>query len=436
MRFLPQRLHAFFRSSFFKGSFIYLSGSVLNAALPLATLPILTKGGYLTEVDYGVMSTGTVLTQILVIIMSLNAYGLFARVHFDDQPEEMRALVSTGTALSLLVAGVFLGLVLLLGGPLAHFATFPQAWLPAILLIALGIVIQGNYQALLQVRNEPFRYIALQTLGGVLNVGLSLWLVISWHMDWRGRMWALLISQAALALVCLWGLTSRLRLLHCTFTRSAYRQIVNFGLPLIPHVLGGWVMTMVARLYLNRLTGDVAETGLYGIAFNLTSPLMMIIGAANSAYIPTIYQHLSRKDDWDRVRLCRVLLLACLALPLLALVCAAGVRWVLPLLVGPRFYGAASYVTWMALTAAVQGIYFIFGNFVVYSKKTSLMTWRADFLGGVVLVIACPLLIRWNGPIGAAQATCLAVAASTIGCITAARKAYPMPWRQALLTFR
>ena len=82
----------------------------------------------------------------------------------------------------------------------------------------------------------------------------------------------------------------------------------------------------------------------------------------------------------------------------------------------------------MALTYAVQGIYYIFGNFVIYSKRTSLMTWRADFLGGVVLAFACPVLIRLNGPIGAAQASFVAVAASTLGCIAAARVAYPMPW--------
>ena len=47
----------------------------------------------------------------------------------------------------------------------------------------------------------------------------------------------------------------------------------------------------------------------------------------------------------------------------------------------------------------MQGVYFIFGNFVIYSKKTSLMTWRADFLGGIATIILCPLIIKLNGPI-------------------------------------
>ena len=428
----PKPIAAFIDSPFFKGSFIYLLGSVLNSVLPLALLPVLTR--HLSPTDYGIVATATVLTQILVVFIGINAYGLLVRCHFDDHAGNLRDLLSTAMTLSGCVAAVFLGLSLALGGTLERFTEFPAAWMSAVLFIAVGLVIQNNYLALLQARSEPLRYIAIQSVGSLLNLGLSVFLVVQWHMDWKGRMWALMASQGVIATICMYGLASRLKLLRFRFTHDSYRQLAAFGIPLIPHVIGGWVMTMAARLYLNNIA-SVAETGLYSVAFNLTSPLAMVVGAANSAYIPTLFQQLSSKESWDRVRLCRILLLVSASLPLLAVVCALAVRWILPLFVGERFYGAADFVAWMALTYAVQGIYFIFGNFVVYSKKTSLMTWRADFLGGIVLVLACPLLIRWNGPVGAAQATCLAFTASAIGCITAAQKAYPMPWGSAFLSF-
>ena len=425
------RLAAFLESSFFKGSFIYLSGSVLNSALPLLVIPVLTR--YLTPTDYGLMGTVAVLTQILVVFIGLNAYGLLARSHYDGDPAALRNLLSTATLLSLGVGVAFLLPAMLAGQSLERLTEFPSAWLPAVLAISVATVMQANYLALLQARNEPVRYVFLQTVSGLLNLGLSLFLVVQWHMDWRGRLWALLVAQTAIALICLWGLTVRLGLLRPVFSGGSYRQLVAFGGPLIPHVIGGWVMTMVARLYLNNMA-SVADTGLYSVAFNLTSPLSMIVGAANNAYFPALFQQLSQPEGWDKVRLCRILLAVAFTLPILALLCSFAVRWVLPWIVGERFYGAADYVVWMALTYAVHGIYFIFGNFVVYSKKTSLMTWRADFLGGVVMLIACPLLIRLNGPLGAAQAACLAFLASTIGCITAARKAFPMPWGSALVS--
>ena len=427
----PKPIAAFLESPFFKGSFTYLLGSIFNSVLPLLLMPVLTR--HLSPSDYGIVATSSVITQIFVVFIGVNAYGLLARTHFDDHAENLRNLLSTAMAFSVCVAVVLLGVSMALGGTIERLTEFPAAWLGAVLFIAAGTVIQNNYFSLLQARSEPLRYISLQSVSGLLNLGISVLLVVSWHMDWRGRMWALIASQAVIALICLHGLVFRLHLLRFRFSHDSYRQLVAFGVPLIPHVIGGWVMTMAARLYLNNIA-SVADTGLYSVAFSLTSPLSMIVGAANNAYVPTLFGQLSSKESWDRVRLCRVLLLASASLPVLAIICALGTRWVLPMIVGPRFYGAEDYVLWMALTYAVQGIYFIFGNFVVYSKKTSLMTWRADFLGGVVLLIACPVLIRMNGPIGAAQATCAAFAASTLGCITAARKAYPMPWGAALVS--
>ncbi len=427
------RLAAFFESSFFKGSFIYLSGSILNSALPLLVLPVLTR--YLTPTDFGLVATATVLTQILSVFIGLNAYGLVARSHFDDDPDDLRNLLSTGMGISAVVAGIALLLVLLLGQPIARLTEFPAAWLPAVIFIAFCTVVQTNYLSLVQARSEPLRYIAIQTIGGTLNLGLAVWFVVGWRMDWHGRMWALIATQGIIASICLRGLVFRLGLLRPRFLRTSYQQLMAFGLPLIPHAIGGWIMTMAARLYLNNMA-TVGDTGLYSVAFNLTSPLAMLLGAANNAYVPALYQYLSGKDGCDKVRLCRILLAVGFSLPILAILCAFAVRWVLPWVVGERFFGAADFVLWMALTYAMQGIYFIFGNFVVYSKKTTLMTWRADFLGGLVMLIACPLLIRINGPLGAAQAACLAFTASTLGCISAAQKAYPMPWRQALLSLR
>ena len=427
------QLAAFLESSFFKGSFIYLSGSVLNAAMPLLIMPVLTR--HLTPTDFGLVATATVLTQILSVFIGLNAYGLVARTHFDDDPQNLRNLLSTGMGISAAAGAFFLLVVLLFGQPIARLTEFPAAWLPAVVFLAFATVVQTNYLSLVQARSEPVRYILLQTISGLLNLGLAVWLVVQFRMDWQGRMWALIAAQGVIAVICLRGLIFRLGLLRPRFLRSSYRQLMAFGLPLIPHAIGGWVMTMAARLYLNNMA-TVGDTGLYSVAFNLTSPLALLIGAANNAYVPALYQHLSRKNGCDKVRLCRILLAVCFAIPFLAILCAAGVRWVLPWIVGERFYGASDYVAWMALTYAIQGIYFIFGNFVVYSKKTSLMTWRADFLGGLVMLITCPLLIWLNGPIGAAQAAFLAAAASALGCISAAQKAYPMPWRQALLSFR
>ena len=375
------------------------------------------------------MATSQVLVQIFVIFASLGGYGLFARSYFDNDPDALRRLVSTGTGFNVLAAVVLLAVSLLLGSLIQTWTKFPASWLPAVVAIALTTVIQSNYLSLIQARGEPMRYMAIQILAAAGNLGLSVFLVLAWKMDWHGRMWAVLIAQSVVGIVCAHRLAFRLDLLRPIFSHESYRTLMAFGIPLIPHAIGGWFMTMGARIYLNNIA-SVGDTGLYGLAFNLTSPLALVVGSVNNAFMPALFRQLSN-PACDRMRLCRILVAAAIALPVFSLACAIAVRWVLPLIVHKEFYGASSYVGWMTLTYSVQGIYVIFGNFVVFSKRTALMTWRADFLGGAVLLVACPLLIRLNGPIGAAQASLLAVAASAIGCITAARKAFPMPWGAA-----
>ena len=426
---LPKRLAAFVASPFFTGSFTYLMGSVLNSLLPLLATPILTR--HLLPEDFGIVGTATALTQILVIFAGMGAYGLFARSYFDDDPVSLRRLVSTGTWFSLAVTAALLGIVWIFGELLGHWKAFPASWLPLVIFITFTTVIQNNYLAITQARAEPFRYIAIQTIGATVNVGLSLFFVVAWQMNWQGRLWALAVAQGLVAAACLYGLIRRLGLLTPSFDSASCRQLMSFGLPLAPHAIGGWIMMMGPRFYLDHFV-SVGETGLYTVAFNLTSPLALLLGSANNALMPALYKQLSDKEGCNKMRLCRMFLAVAIALPLFAIACAAGVRLVLPWIVGERFHAASNYIAWMTLTYAVQGIYFIFGNFVVYSRRTSLMTWRADFSGGLVLLIACPLLIRLNGPIGAAQASFVAIAASTLGCVAAARMAYPMPWGAAL----
>ena len=84
---------------------------------------------------------------------------------------------------------------------------------------------------------------------------------------------------------------------------------------------------------------------------------------------------------------------------------------------------------------AFSGVYYIFGNIVIYSKRTALMSWRGDFFGGLVVLVSCPILIHAVGPVGAAVANFLGYVATTIGCITAARIAHPLPWEKALKSF-
>lgn len=418
-------------NSFTRSSVIYLLGSIVSVAVPVLLLPILTR--YLTPTDYGIVATSTVFVQIFAVFLGLNSQGLIGRSHFDGNLETLRNLISTIIVFASILIFPLSVFVLVSGHWLENLTKFPSSWIPALIFLSYSTVLRTIYLSLVQARKKPKTYIKFQIAGTTLDVGLSVIFVVLCGMDWKGRMLGVIISLGTIAGFSFYGLTKKLNVLRPVFKKESLRELFSFGIPLIPHFIGGWVMTMVARLYLNNMA-SISDTGLFSLAFNMASPIAMVVGAANQAYWPALFDKIS-SPSVEKLPLARILLIGAAALLGGAFIYAFAVRWFLPVIVGPRFYGAATYIFWLSLAFAMQGVYFIFGNFVIYSKRTSLMSWRADFLGGIVTLILCPLLIYLNGPIGAAQATFIAFTVSTIGCFIASTKAYPMPWKEAVMSF-
>jgi len=420
-------------SGFIGSSGIYLFGSVANSLLPLALVPIFTR--YLTPEDYGLNATALILMNFFVIGQGLNSYGLVTRNYFDQDSLGLVGLVST-TVWYAVVSSIVLLLCLPLGlgSLIARVSEFPSEWLWAVVVLGLFMVLQNTYRVLLQARREPWHFVFNQTLVTIVSSGVGLWLVVGQGWDWRGRLIGLLLGGCIVSFACLYGLKFRLRLLTFSFSAKYFRAILHFGVPLIPHILGGWVMTMSSRIFLNKMA-SVADAGFFSLAFSLVAPLIMLIGSVQKTYQPWLFQKLANPGSFDPLKLCRSLIIAC------CLIMLGGVGFgvlgvlVLPYIAGPNFVLAGPYIFWLSLATAFSGVYFVFGSFVIFSKRTSLMAWRADFLGGLVVLVACPLMILAIGPIGAAIANCLGFAATTIGCISAARIAYPMPWGKALKSF-
>lgn len=419
-------------TGFFRRSFVYLAGNAINAGLlPMLLMPVLTR--YLTPLDYGIIGTSTMLVQFLTVAIGLNSSGLIVGSEFENDREGQRRLVSTNVLLAVGLSMVLIVLSLGVGDVVELLTKFPSSWAPVIVILSLAEVLRTVYLNLLQARNEVGRFVTLQTMSTVSNLCFSIALVVGLGMGWEGRMLAILASGILVASMSLHGLSRRLDVLRPAFHRISLTALLSFGIPLIPHVLGGWVMTMSPRLYLNHLA-SVADTGLYSVGFSIASPIALIVGAANQAYMPVLFERLSRPGTVDKLQMARMLLFGAGALVTGAMIYGFAAPWLLLILAGPRFYAAADYVFWLALAMAMQGVYFIFGNFVVYSKKTSLMAWRADFLGGLAVLVLTPALMRLSGPVGAAQSAFFGFAISCVGCFTASTRAYPMPWRKAALS--
>ena len=101
--------------------------------------------------------------------------------------------------------------------------------------------------------------------------------------------------------------------------------------------------------------------------------------------------------------------------------------FIIKIMTAKGFHGASKYMLWISLGYASFGMYRLISYPIVYSKKNYYFAYTT-FSAGVVALVANYLLIKANGPIGAAQATFIAYTTSFLLTWWVANKLYPMPW--------
>src|SRR5690606_374427 len=111
-----------------------------------------------------------------------------------------------------------------------------------------------------------------------------------------GRISAQDWSATIFALLALWML-KRANLLSFLRWRPDYiREALRFGIPLIPHVAGIFLLASVDRFVINSELG-LAEAGIYMVAVQFGMAASMVFQAVNQAYVPWLFERLKRDDE-------------------------------------------------------------------------------------------------------------------------------------------
>ncbi len=406
-----------------KNTSVYTASSVLNGALPFFLLPILTR--LLSPEGYGVVVTFVALSGVASLFVLLSANGAVNVSFFRMNREEYRLYL--GNAI-LVVTGAFLfllGCLALLSIWYRSVADLPIGWVCVLPLFAYLHAITQLLLANWQAEENAGRFALLQIGGTLLNFALSVTFVVFLKMGWEGRIFGLMGGVLGSALFSIFYLLKSRRI-EMRFHRAYASDILRYGIPLIPHSLGGWVIVFSDRVFLNVMSG-VEATGVYTVGYMFGMVIGILVDSFNKAWVPYLFRNLKSATSRIKMRLVGVTY----AYFFLALIIAALYSFLAPpfmaIFVGDEFQGAGSYVLWVAIGYACNGMYYMVSGYIFYEKKTYLLAW-VTFAGAVLNLFLNFILIRANGPIGAAQATALSFFASFVMTWVLSCRIYPMPW--------
>lgn len=410
-----------------KHTLIYGIGVLLTKAVSFVMLPIYTR--FLTPADYGVMELIEMTLDVIAILAGAQiAIGIFRYYYKAETETERNAVVST--SFSVLAVSYFsLGLMTFLAAPWLSSLVFDtREHTDLIRLAAMSLAAASLSIAPLtyfRAKEQSRLFVSAQLSRAALQVALNLLLLVHYDMGVRGVFIANLIASLVVGA----GLATLLiRTVGLHFSRSATKDLLRYGIPLIGTQLATFAVTFGDRYFLQSAAGSTV-VGLYSLAYQFGF-LLAAVG-----YLPfemvwePVRFEIAKRVDRDAVYAKGFVYLN-LMLISMAVGLALFVEDVLRLMATPAFYPAAQFVPLILIAYVLQGWTGLQDVGIHVRERTEFIT-VANWVAAAVALVGYAIFVPRYLGMGAAGVTVVAFGVRYLGCYIAAQRLWPVEyhWR-------
>jgi len=411
------------RSELIKNSFVFTTANIINAAIPFLLLPILTR--YLSPSDYAIVSILQISVSISIILIGLNTHGAINVNYFKISQENLKKYV--GSIFTILVFSFLLVLLSVFAAKnlLSDLLQVPGNWMLIVVIIGFFQFITTSNLVIWQAEKKSIPYGILQIAQTILNITFSIFFVVALHLNWRGQILGILIATTTIALISLFILYKK-GYLNINKNKEYIIDALKFGVPLIPHSIGNWVMTYIDRFFIIQIV-SLAAAGLYSAGYQFGMIVGLIALSFNRAWVPYLYERLKKDDYASKKSIVKITYLFFFGITMLAIFVSLISPWLVHTFVSKEFWGSIVYIPWIAFGYAFMGMYYMVTNYIFFIQKTYILAW-VTFSSAIVNIILNYILINRYGAVGAAQATFITNLVFFIAVWILSSRIYKMPW--------
>lgn len=382
-----------------KNVIIYGLSNVLKSLVPFIMLPLLTH--YLSTEGLGTLSlieTALLLVSPLVIINLDTAIGI---EFFKSSKEKLAKYIGNGIFLSLLSCGILTISTNFFSNEINSLFGIHQHILILIPLFALFRVIPLITLVLFQSQQKPITYLSFSVGQTIIDFAVSALLVISYKLGYLGRLYGI---YGAFLIASIAGLFYLLKhdFITLKITTQKLRQVASFGLPLIPHAIGGTIIAMSDRYFISFFESN-AQVGLYTVAYQIGAIMLLISMSVNQAWTPMAFE-LMKNKQFSQVRKLSAALLGLFLISAILIYLFRNI--IFTLFIDNSFYQALQYTPLLLLGFMFQSCYFVVVKYLFFLKRTQLLA-SITFIGALSNLALNYFLIREFSVMGVAYATAI-----------------------------
>ena len=405
---------------------MYIIGLVLLRAGNFLLLPVYTA--LLDTDEYGVVSVVLKIVELLVLIGLAGQTQALLRLGVDQEEGSEGIEPLLGTQI-----GVILVLCSVLAGGMALSWSFLSPYLGGIPLWPVGTAGLVGVWAM-----AIFRYqLAYHQLMGRARL----------HTIFGLARWGVLIGLLLLFIVGLdWGATGMLLATSLSFIFGAAiiwvrfpkkiviglrgsiaKPALMYGLPFIPHAIAGIMLQATDRIVLAAST-DLSTVGLYALAANLSSGVIIIATGMQTAWTPFLLRA-HRDSDQQSLNIIPHYALGMHGLVALGVLCLAlTAPEVIAILTRDSYADAAYVIPVLACVGLFRSFYFAHVAVAMTEGKVARYLVAVSLPAALLNLVLNILWIPKYGALGAAFATLAASILLTVGALRLSRAAFVVPF--------
>lgn len=286
----------------------------------------------------------------------------------------------------------------------------------------------------LQISNKPIQFGIISVISLCLSLSISLSLIILCDYDYSGRLWANMISSFTIFLYSLFYFFKKKffsKLPKLTYVKN----IILFGLPLVPNALSHLVMNSSDRLFIGNMI-SMEEAGIYQIGYTLGSIILLVNLLFFRAWSPILYKHLANNSKEDKLKIVRINVLFLLLIVILIFSLSFIISpLVFSYFIDASFRSGRQYVFWVSASYFFWSIFQVFGHVLFFHKKTAIFFYLGVMNIALNLILNYYLILIYS-TIGATYATLINLL--ILGVVTAiySHSKHPLPWLAGVKSFK
>ena len=381
----------------------YTIASLLSTGLSFLTTPLFTR--MISTEEMGVVTTYNSWVGILgtIVTLSLNS-GVFsiAMMEFSDRRDEYQA---SSLALSCLSCLVFGGI----------FAIASDVWSELlglspdlIWLMFIYFFLTPAYSFWYSRQRYEYRYkpvlIVSCSLAVASTIASVLFVVYGKNNNYaelgKARIIGKEIPLLLVSLICFFVI---LKKNHYRITAKYWKFALKIGSPLIAHALAKHLLDSSDRIMIDKFCGK-SEVGIYGVLYSISAVSAIVWTALNGSLVPLTFEKLKANEHKS---------LKEIFIPLLGvygLICAVLMLFapeIVKILATEEYYKAIYIMPPIAAGIFFTSLYTIFGNILMYYKKTNYIM-ISTIAAGIINILLNMIFIPKYGSVAASYTTLVA----------------------------